>query len=84
MTCVPAAGSCGRPSPDLWEGASHYQHVTNGGGPVARTVETETGILVDLTADGRVVGIEAIGRMVTTEDLVRVLERCTWAAGTGA
>lgn len=64
----------------LPEGNSHYLHVGDSASmrrpAVAHTLEMISGVNVDLDDDGCVLGVEAIGRRVTTEDLVRVLASC--------
>jgi uncharacterized protein YuzE len=61
----------------LPEGRSHYLHITSRPGQaVQHTLELEPGLNVDLDDDGRVLGVEAIGRRVTIGDLTRLLATC--------
>lgn len=53
-------------------------------GEVARTVEIRTDLLVDVTADGSVIGIERIGGNVEFADLLGILWRARMPAGDGS
>ena len=45
--------------------------------PVARTVEINDGLLVDVDADGKVIGIEVIGHALTSDDLMAIIRSVT-------
>lgn len=59
-----------------------YVHPLPAGSYVHRTVEIQPGLLVDLTDDGRILGVERIDGPIGVAELVTVLTGARWPHST--
>lgn len=62
--------------PDEETAGVGYLRVAAAGGEVARSLELEGGIVVDVAADGTIVGVEVLAGPVAVAEVAAVVARC--------